>query len=57
MEEPALDRNVPMEERLPDAVLLQIAKNPKVYDRHCAAPYAFNYRGLLYKDYRHIMDL
>lgn len=49
--EPKLDRNVPHHLRESDEVLLDIGKNPKRYQRHRLAPYAFSYVGRLYAEY------
>ncbi|KAI9748483.1 MAG: hypothetical protein M4579_007212 [Chaenotheca gracillima] len=53
---PKLSRDVPKEQRASDQELLGIAKRTLSYDRHKAAPYAFDYRGHLYKEYSYLAD-
>lgn len=48
---PQLDRDVPHHLRESDEILLEIGKKPNGYQRHKLAPYAFSYRGRLYKEY------
>lgn len=49
--EPQLARNVPHHLRESDEMLLEIGKKINGYQRHKLAPYAFSYRGSLYKEY------
>lgn len=53
--EPKLDRDVPHHLRESDEVLLDIGKNPKRYQRHRLAPYAFSYVGRLYAEYTRLL--
>ncbi|KAI9748958.1 MAG: actin [Chaenotheca gracillima] len=51
---PKLSARVPKNQRLSDEALIEVARKSNSYDRHAAAPYAFNYRGHLYKEYHHL---
>lgn len=49
---PELSRDVPEDQWVSDIALANIAKPPAPYERHKAAPYAFNYRGVLQSKFR-----
>ncbi|KAL9126680.1 MAG: hypothetical protein Q9217_004309 [Psora testacea] len=42
-------------ERLPESEIIRIGKIVNHYERHCAAPYAFSWRGRLLEPYHHVL--
>ncbi|KAL8734454.1 MAG: hypothetical protein Q9181_003175 [Wetmoreana brouardii] len=55
---PQLSKDLPMEERADDSMLIRIGRMHWVYDRHKHAPYAFSYSdGKLYTEYRYLADM
>ena len=55
LEKPELSPDVPQHERLPEADIIDLGRRKLAYTRHESAPYAFNYRGKLRKDYRYLL--
>ena len=52
---PKLARNMAEANRKGNEELITIGRLPGFYDRHVAAPYAFNNHGKLYMEYRHLV--
>lgn len=55
LEKPELSPDVPQNERLPEADIIDLGRRKLAYTRHESAPYAFNYRGKLRKEYRYLL--
>ena len=55
LEKPELSAHVPVDQRLPEEEIIQLGRRKFAYHRHEGAPYAFNYRGKLRKDYRYLL--
>lgn len=55
LSKPEFPADVPREERLPEAEIIDLGRRKVAYDRHKSAPYAFTYRGKLHKEYRHLL--
>ncbi|MDI1493540.1 MAG: hypothetical protein OHK93_005330 [Ramalina farinacea] len=55
LEKPELSPDVPQDERLPEADIIDLGRRKLAYARHESAPYAFNYRGKLRKEYRYLL--
>ena len=54
---PPHSANVPEQDRKSDGELIEIGKEIKPYSRHCAAPYAFSWRGSLLARYKYLLGL
>ena len=55
LEKPELSADVPVDQRLPEEEIIQLGRRKFAYSRHEGAPYAFNYRGKLRKEYRYLL--
>ena len=55
LEKPELSADVPVDQRLPEADIIDLGRRKLAYTRHESAPYAFNYRGKLRKEYKHLL--
>ena len=51
------DRNVPIDERMPDLDLVNLSKRKSRKHKYVTAPYCFDRRGLWYKEYWRLADL
>ena len=54
---PRLSSEVPEDDRLSDAELVNLGKEKDRYTRHCGAPYAFGVKGRLKAPYAHLLDM